>query len=154
MEGISEKTEHILAIGLVGVGLYVVYQLVQGVKAVGSGVASAAGAAGKAVVGAAQDVAQPISSAIADTIVAAWKTWDWATGANMVPSGNVVMPDGTVIPLGQLGVVSYNNQYNLAQFSYGGLAYVIPQNPNGPSYDTNGNYHAVSWNTYVASLGS
>lgn len=153
MEGISEKSENILALGLVAVGVYVVYQVIQGVKAVGTGVASAASAAGQAVVNTAQDLAQPVSTAIADTAVAIWKTWDWATGANMVPTGNVIMPDGSVIPLANLKV-SYNNQYNAAQFNYGSQAFVIPQNPNGPSYDTNGNYHAVAWNTFAASLGS
>jgi hypothetical protein len=148
------KGEQILMVGVVAGGLYLLYQVIQGLKNVGSAAASAAGKVGSAVASAAETAATPIAAPIGYAAAALWKTWEWATSANIAPSGNVIMPDGSAIPVSQLAL-SFDDTYNVAKFAYQGRAYVIPQNPTGgPAYDQNGDYHAVSWDTFAASLGS
>jgi hypothetical protein len=147
------KGDQVLMAGAVLGGLYILYEVMQGLKAAGSAAASAAGAVAKGADQVATTLTSPVASAIAAVYNAAWQTWDWATNSNMVPSGNVILPNGTTLPLSSVQPVTFNSAYNVGQFAYGGVTYVIPQNPSGPSYDPQGNYHAVDWNTYAASLG-
>lgn len=147
------KGEQILMLGAVAGGLYLLYQIVEGLKEAAPKVADAATKAGKAVYNAAQTATSPVAAPIGWAAAAIWKTWDWATNPNSNPTGYVVLPDNTKLPFSQLAV-TFNNAYNLAQFNYQGRAYVIPQNPDdGPSFDNDGNYHAVLWDVYRQAQG-
>ena len=81
-----------------------------------------------------------VASAVANPIVAAL---NWYYGsADVIPTGNVILPNGSKIPLKQLAV-SFDDTNNVGSFVYQGYGYIIAPNPNGgPAYDQNGDYHA------------
>lgn len=68
---------------------------------------------------------------------------NWLYGSTAtVPTGNVILPDGTKLPLSQLHV-TFDDTNNVGSFVYQGYGYIIPPNPSGgPAYDQNGDYHA------------
>ena len=111
----------------VAIGGYLLYKFLQPAVNAAGNAAAAVGAG----VGAAE---QGIANA-----------WVWATsGAAIQASGNVILPDGTAVPLSSVSV-SFNPSANVGTFVYQGTQYVIAPNPSGgPAYDVNGNYHAVT----------
>lgn len=149
------QTEQILMLGAVAGGLYLLYQAVQGLKDVGGAAASAAAKVGKATVDVAKTVLSPVSTPAGWIAAEIWKTWNWATSGDVIPTGAVVLPTGTKVATSDLNM-TFNDQYNVAVFSYKGVTYVIAPNPdpNGVAYDNNGDYHAIAWNTFAASLTS
>lgn len=90
----TSKTEDVLLIAALAVAGYVVYQLVQGVKAT----AGAIGAAGSAAYSGARTVTAPVASALA----AAYEAMTFAPAIGV--AGNVLFPDGTMTPLSSLPI--------------------------------------------------
>ncbi len=85
---------------------------------------------------AADAVAGAIASPIAT--VSNWIHGSWAT----IPTGNVILPDGTKIPTAQLHI-TFDDAVGVGSFAYRGYGYIIRPGPNGgPAYDQNGDYHA------------
>lgn len=105
---------------LLGVG-YGLYKL--------AGPSSAASRAANAVAGA---IANPNA-----------KGGSWSYGTySTVPSGNVILPDGTKVPTAGLNP-TWDAAVGVDSFVYHGYGYIILPNPNGgPAYDQNGDYHA------------
>jgi hypothetical protein len=71
------------------------------------------------------------------------KLTNWLYGSYaVVPTGNVILPDGTKVPLVNVHL-TFDSVNNVGTFVYNGYGYIIRQNPSGgPAYDTNGDYHA------------
>ncbi len=70
------------------------------------------------------------------------KAWVWATSSSVVPTGNVILPNGQKIPTANLHI-TWDSDVGVASFVYDGYGYIIPPNPSGgPAYDSNGDYHA------------
>jgi hypothetical protein len=153
--GKSVHTEQILVLGVVAGGLYLLYQAVQGLKDVGGAAAGAAAKVGQAAVSLAKVATAPISAPVGWVASEIWRTWHWATSGDQVPSGAVVFPDGTKVAASDLSM-TFNDDYNVAVFAYKGVTYVIAPNPDpaGTALDSNGDYHAITWNTFAASLSS
>ena len=86
------------------------------------------------------DATKPVSDAIGNAIV---NVTNWLYGSyDVVPTGNVILPNGTKVPLSQLHV-TFDAANNVGSFVYQGFGYIIRPNPSGgPAYDTNGDYHA------------
>lgn len=149
------RVSQIITIAGVLGGLYVLVKAVQGVQAAGAAAGSALAKAGSAAANIATDVTTPVAAPIGTAAALLYQAWNWATSANIQDTGSVILPDGTKLPLSSLHV-AFNDQYQVGTFPYQSLTYVIVQNPdpNGVNYDQNGNYHAVTWNQFVSSLGS
>jgi hypothetical protein len=84
--------------------------------------------------------ADKVAAAIATpyATVSNWLHGSWAT----VPTGNVILPDGTRIALSQLSV-RWDTDSGYASFTYHNDPYIIRPDPaGGPAYDVNGDYHA------------
>ncbi len=108
----------------VGVGLGVLYALI---KVFGKG-------------GPAQAVTNAVSGAIAAPYAAVSNFLEGSY--NVIPTGNVLLPNGSKVPLSQLQV-TWDQANNVASFVYQGYGYIIPPGSNGgPAYDQNGDYHA------------
>lgn len=90
----TTPTQDILILAGVGIGIFVVYKVIQGVKAV----AGAVGEAGAAVYHGAQAVTAPVSSGIASAIISLTQQ------PNMEVAGNVLFPDGYGAPLSLMAV--------------------------------------------------
>jgi hypothetical protein len=86
-------------------------------------------------------VTQGLTSGIAKGITA---VSNWVYGSpSVIPSGNVILPDGTKVPISQVQNMSWDSTNNVASFTYNGYGYIIMPNPSGgPAYDVNGDYHA------------
>lgn len=85
---------------------------------------------------AADKVAGAIASPFAT--VSNWLHGSWAT----VPTGNVILPDNSKVPLSQVSV-TWDDGSGVASFVYRGYGYIIRPDPaGGPAYDVNGDYHA------------
>jgi hypothetical protein len=81
------------------------------------------------------------SSAIANAYVG---VTNWLYGSStMVPTGNVILPNGQKVPISQVQHMTWDDAAGVASFVYNGYGYIIRPNPDGgPAYDTNGDYHA------------
>lgn len=81
-----------------------------------------------------------LASAIAKPYVA---ISNWVEGSyNVIPTGNVILPNGKKVPVSQLNV-TWDDANNVASFVYQGYGYIIPPGSNGgAAYDQNGDYHA------------
>jgi len=80
------------------------------------------------------------SSAIANAYVGI-TNW-WYGSPDVVPTGNVILPNGTKVPLSKVHV-TWDTNVGVASFVYNGYGYIIRANPDGgPAYDQNGDYHA------------
>jgi hypothetical protein len=120
------QTRDAISLALVlGVG-YALYKWV----GPGSPVAKAAGEAADAVAGA---IANPIA-----------KLSNWAYGSvSTIPTGNVILPNGTKVPISKVQNMRWDSAVGVASFVYNGYGYIIPPNPSGgAAYDQNGDYHA------------
>lgn len=114
-----------VSVGVLGAIGYGLYKLV----GPGSAAAKAAGAVANAVAG---GIAAPVASL---------SNWYYGSGAT-IPTGNVILPDGTKVPTAQLHI-TWDSAVGVASFVYKGYGYIIPPNPSGgPAYDQNGDYHA------------
>lgn len=87
-----------------------------------------------------QQATNTVASAIAKPIVA---ISNWIEGSyDVVPSGNIILPNGTKIPVAAVHV-TWDDANNVASFVYQGYGYIIRPGANGgAAYDTNGDYHA------------
>jgi hypothetical protein len=66
----------------------------------------------------------------------------WYGTFDMVPTGNVILPNGTKVPMSKLHV-TWDQDVGVASFVYNGFGYIIRPNPDGGAgYDQNGDYHA------------
>jgi hypothetical protein len=93
-------------------------------------------------------IVSPTASKAADTASSAIaNTWvgitNWYYGSSdIVPTGNVILPNGTKVPVSKLHV-TWDSDVGVASFTYNGYGYIIRPNPNGgAAYDQNGDYHA------------
>lgn len=93
--GTSQTQDYVL-LGLIALGAYVVYQLVQGVKAT----TQAVGTAAQAVYHGARTLSAPVATALAS----AWSSMSPSLLSTMTVQGNVLWPDGSSSPLSQLSV--------------------------------------------------
>lgn len=119
--GHTSPTQDIVLLGVLGVALYVVYQLVQGVKATAQGVATAAGA----VYHGTQVLTSPVAAGLASA-------WTAMTSAPSMPLlGNVVWPDGTQTALSQLTLKQDNLGNVYASDGQGLLFQLQPSNAQG-----------------------
>lgn len=90
----------------------------------------------------------PISHAADETSSAIANTWvgftNWLYGSpNVIPTGNVILPNGAKVPIANVQHMMWDTANNVASFVYNGYGYIIRPNPNGgAAYDTNGDYHA------------
>lgn len=110
-----------LTLGIVAGAAYGLYKLF--------GPGSPGSKAADAVAGA---IANPIAS------VSNWMHGSWAT----VPTGNVILPNGTKVPTSKLRI-TWDDAVGVASFVYNGYGYIImPNHSGGPPYDQNGDYHA------------
>lgn len=90
----TSKTQDFVLLAALALGGYIVYQLVQGVRAT----AGAVGAVGGAALAGAKALTAPVATALASA-------WLSMTSAGSMPAlGNVIFPDGTTTPLSQLTV--------------------------------------------------
>ncbi len=90
--------------------------------------------------GAAKEAADKVADAIATPYVA-FTNWLYGSVAT-IPTGNVILPNGTKVPVAQLKV-TWDDASNVASFVYNGYGYIIRPNPDGgAAYDSNGDYHA------------
>lgn len=122
----SIGAKDILTIAAVAAGAYALYTLFQGLGKLGSGVASAAGAAYKG----AQAATAPVSNSIASF----WTALTLPPSMSGVP-GNVVLADGTSLgPLSSM-TVKTDTQGNV-YVNLGGAVYQLGQS------DANGNWPA------------
>jgi hypothetical protein len=88
----------------------------------------------------AKQAADKVANAIAQPYVA-FTNWLYGSYAT-VPTGNVILPNGTKVPVANLKV-TWDDASNVASFVYNGYGYIIRPNPDGgPAYDANGDYHA------------
>lgn len=85
-------------------------------------------------------VADTAATDVANAYVA---VTNWLYGSyTVVPTGNVILPNGLKVPLAQVHV-TFDDADNVGRFTYQGVNYTIAPNPSGgPAYDTNGDYHA------------
>jgi hypothetical protein len=115
------KAENLLTLGVLGAVAYGLYELLKK-----GGPASTA--------------TNAVAGAIAKPIVA---ISNWIEGSSdIVPTGNVILPNGTKIPLANVHV-TWDDAVGVASFVYNGYGYIILPGANGgPAYDTNGDYHA------------
>lgn len=116
------KIENMLTLGVVaGVG-YVLYDLFFKKGGPGSNVVNA------------------VAGAIATPYVAVTNFLEGSY--NVSPTGNVILPNGSKIPLSSVAV-TWDQANNVASFVYQGFGYIIAPGANGaPAYDANGDYHA------------
>ncbi len=118
----TSKTQDFVLLGVLALAGYIVWQVVQGVKAT----AGLAGAAGSAIVKGAQTVTAPVAAALASA-------WNAMTATSSMPVlGNVLFPDGTLTPIAQLTVKqdSLGNVY-VASPANGLLFQLQPSNADG-----------------------
>lgn len=116
----------IVTIFVVGVGLYIVYEIVRGLKAAAGAAATAISAAGSAAYRVAATATTPISAAI----VGVWNTLAPLQQAMHV-TGNILWPDGTYTPLSQTPIRA-DNLGNVYAVDSGGLLYQLqPSDING-----------------------
>ena len=90
------------------------------------------------------DVGKKAADAAATDVANAYvAVTNWLYGSyTVVPTGNVILPNGLKVPLAQVHV-TFDDADNVGRFSYQGVNYTIQPNPSGgPAYDTNGDYHA------------
>ena len=82
-------------------------------------------------------------AAVTDVANAYVAVTNWLYGSyTVVPTGNVILPNGLKVPLAQVHV-AFDDSDNVGRFTYQGTNYTIAPNPSGgPAYDTNGDYHA------------
>lgn len=119
----------IVLIGAVAAIGYAVYQILKPVENAVSTVANAAG-----------QVATNVAAGVGAAETGVAGAWVWATSSSVVPTGNVILPNGTSVPLSQLAV-TYSNGAGV--FTFDSVQWEILANPSGgPAYDSNGNYHA------------
>lgn len=120
----------VLLIGALGIAGYLIYKAVAAVE---QPITTAAGA-----VASGTDAA---AGALATGYVTAF------TNPNLVPTGNIVLPNGTIIAVSSLsGGLVMNDSTNQATFSYDGATYEIQgaQSATGaPVTDASGNYIAT-----------
>ena len=115
------KVENLLTLGVLGAVAYGLYELLKK-----DGPASTA--------------TNTVAGAIAKPIVA---ISNWLEGSgDVVPTGNVILPNGSKVPLASVNV-TWDTANNVASFVYQGYGYIIMPGANGgPAYDSNGDYHA------------
>lgn len=94
--GDTSRTQDMVLLGVLALGVYIVYELVRGTKAA----AGALGAAGAAVYHGAQTITAPVATALA----AAWNAMTLSPSMSANLQGNVIFPDGSKVPIGQLTV--------------------------------------------------
>lgn len=124
------NTEFILIAVGIGVGVFALYKVVQGVKAAAGAVVGGVETAGKAVYSGAQTVLNPVSSGIATL---------FSPGPSTVGIlGNVIFPNGTASPLSSYAV--FTDQAGNVYVKDSGSTWQL-----GPS-DADGDYSA----TYVS----
>lgn len=90
------------------------------------------------------DVGKKATDAAATDIANAYvAVTNWLYGSyTVVPTGNVILPNGAKVPLAKVHV-TFDDADNVGRFTYQGTNYIIAPNPSGgPAYDTNGDYHA------------
>lgn len=123
----TTQTQDLILLGVLVIGGYLVYELIQGVKAT----TTALGTAATSLYKGAQTVTAPVATALAN----AWMAMQPASGMSVL--GNVIFPDGSQVPLSQLTVKqdSLGNVY-VASPASGLLLQLQPS-------DANGNYPAV-----------
>lgn len=114
----TSATQDYVLLGVLGLAAYIVYQLIQGVRATGAAVG--------AVYSGAKTVTAPVASALAK----AWSAMTLAPSPMVL--GNVLFPDGSRVPLSSLTVKqdSLGNVY-VASPDNGLLLQLQPSNANG-----------------------
>ncbi len=87
-----------------------------------------------------KQIADKTADVIAKPYVA-FTNWLYGSVAT-IPTGNIILPNGTKIPVAAVHV-TWDDANNVASFVYNGYGYIIRPNPDGgPAYDSNGDYHA------------
>jgi hypothetical protein len=83
------------------------------------------------------------ANAVANAITHPNSASSWSYGTySTVPSGNVILPNGTKVPTASLNP-TWDAAVGVDSFVYNGYGYIILPNPSGgPAYDQNGDYHA------------
>ncbi len=125
----AAKAETLLIFGAVAGGLYIAYQLVQGLKDAGAEVADTVGNVGKAIYHGAQVITAPVAD-----VLAWWWMLDDPPGAGGL-LGNVVFPNGQQSPLSSYKIKTDKN--GSVYINSGSSVYQLQ-----PS-DSNGNWPAV-----------
>ena len=121
----------IVLIGAIGALGYALYQILKPIESATSAVAGAVG-----------QVATNVAAGVGAAEGGVAGAWVWATSSSVVPSGNVILPNGTSVPLSGLAVTS-DPSSGAAVFTFDSVNWEILPNPSGgPAYDSNGNYHA------------
>ena len=88
----TTQTQDYVLLGVIGLALYVLYNVVSGVKATAAGV------------GAAYKGAQALAAPVANALAQAWLSMSPSYNSSMAVSGNVLWPDGTTTPVSQLSI--------------------------------------------------
>jgi hypothetical protein len=125
------KSETIFTLGLVVGGLYLVYQLVQGIKGAGKAAADVAAAAAHAATHAVSAGVNTVSGALANAYLKA------TLPPNIVPTGAVVLPSGGTVAMSDIPGVTFDPLSNSAVFDYAGSQYLM-----SGAMDNLGNYIA------------
>ena len=105
----SNTGETILYLGIAAGAAWVIYQVVQAVKAAPGTIAAAGSAAVDAV-------SNPIAAAITQATLP----------AAMVPTGSILLPSGATIPAASV-LLQFDELSNAAYFTYQGHQYLITQ---------------------------
>lgn len=125
----TSSTQDLVLLGLLGLGAYIAYNIIQGVKKTAktaTDIANAAAAAG-------QQVQDSVATSLAKLYVAA------ALPSAITPTGAIRLPNGALIPASQIGRLTFDPSQNVGLFNYMGIDYQItPQ-----QWDSQGNLIAT-----------
>lgn len=119
----TTQSQDFVLLALLALGGYVLYQVVQGVKAT----TQAVGTAASALYHGAQTLTSPIASALAT----AWVNMSPSMMSTMSVNGNVLWPDGTTTALSQLAVKQDNLGNVYVSDGQGLLFQLQPSNAQG-----------------------
>jgi hypothetical protein len=142
---VKDNTETLLALGVVLGGAYVLYNIMQGAKALGQGVANVGAAAARAAQAVGNAGVNAVSGGIAQAYLAA------TLPPSINPSGNVsLQPGSQIVSMSTIpGGVSFDSLSDSAVFDYMDSQYLI-----SGSLDVHGNYIAQLVGPSTSAFGS